>query len=128
MKRVASETERPEQAAETHRTADLRNAQKRSVSIKLGGKEYRLRSDADEEWLQQVAAFVDKSMQNIRERTDTVDSLDIALLAALNLARELLQEREDAKDSPEGGIGAERLRDLIELVETEVDDTSSAAV
>jgi cell division protein ZapA (FtsZ GTPase activity inhibitor) len=128
LKRVASETERPEQTAETHRAADLRNAQKRSISIKLGGKEYRLRSDADEEWLQQVAAFVDKSMQNIRERTDTVDSLDIALLAALNLARELLQEREDAKDSPEGGIGAERLRDLIELVETEVDDMSSAAV
>jgi cell division protein ZapA len=106
--------------AEIDREDDPRRSSRRSVSVKLGGKEYRLRSDADPEWLQQVASYLDKSMQTIRERTNTVDSLDIALLAALNLAREVLQLREGATDAPVDGIDPDRLRGLIELVETEL--------
>ncbi len=130
MKRVAVEKEYLEQRAEINREADLRRSGKRSVEITLGGKEYRLRSDADEAWLQQVASYVDNAMQQIRERTDTVDSLDIALLAALNLAREVLTLRaasEAAPDSSESAADSERIRDLIELVEIELSATSEAS-
>ncbi len=74
-------------------------------------------------------------MQKIRERTDTVDSLDVAVLTALNLARELIQLREfvaagseaggrsDAEVS--GGMGQtiefEKLQGLIEAIERELD-------
>jgi cell division protein ZapA (FtsZ GTPase activity inhibitor) len=64
------------------------------VSVQMGGQEYRIRSDADPAWLQRVAAHVDESMARIRNRTDTVDSLAIATLAALNIARELLEQKE----------------------------------
>ena len=133
MKRVALEAEYLEQRAEINREADLRRSGKRSVKIKLGGKEYRLRSEADEESLQQVASHVDNAMAQIRERTDTVDSLDIALLAALNLAREVLKLRATAggvAQSNAGAVDAQRIRDLIELVETELSaepETSSLA-
>ena len=133
MKRVALEAECLEQRAEINREADLRRSGKRSVKIKLGGKEYRLRSEADEESLQQVASHVDNAMAQIRERTDTVDSLDIALLAALNLAREVLKLRATAggvAQSNAGAVDAQRIRDLIELVETELSaepETSSLA-
>ena len=129
MKRVALETERvqQEESAESNRKANPRRSAKRSVSVRLGGKEYNLRSDADEEWLQQVASYVDKSMQQIRERTDTVDSLDIALLAALNLAREVLQLRQAADGKGREGLNSERLRDLIEMVETELSVAPSSA-
>ena len=48
------------------------------VTIKLAGKEYRIRSDANEEWLQRVASYVDEAMQNIRERTDKARQLQTA--------------------------------------------------
>ncbi len=89
-----------------------------SVKIRLGGKEYKLRSDASEESLQRVASYVDHQMQKIRERTDTVDSQDIALLTSLNLAREVLQLREQV-EAGGGGSGA-RLRSLIEQIEAEL--------
>lgn len=91
------------------------------IAIKLAGKEYRIRSDASEEWLQQVAGYVDQAMQNIRERTDTVDSLDIALLTALNLAREVLSLRTQVSDEVfANDISDVRLRDLIEQIELEL--------
>lgn len=95
------------------------------VTIKLAGKEYRIRSDANEEWLQRVASYVDEAMQNIRERTDTIDSLDIALLAALNLAREVLNLKNQMTIGEEPVSNA-RVRDLIEQIELELpaSDTS----
>ncbi len=89
-----------------------------SVTVRLGGKDYRLRSLASEESLQQVAGYVDQAMQKIRERTDTVDSQDIALLTSLNLAREVLLLREQVEAG--GGGSGTRLRSLIERVEAEL--------
>lgn len=94
----------------------------------MGGHEYRIRSDADPAWLQRVAAHVDESMARIRDRTDTVDSLAIAALAALNIARELLELKERgaavspvAASAPAAatapGADAARLRALIEQAE-----------
>jgi cell division protein ZapA (FtsZ GTPase activity inhibitor) len=92
----------------------------------LAGKEYRLRSDASEASLQQVASYVDRSMVKIRERTDTVDSLDIALLTALNLAREVLTLRgradaeSETRSSALDDVSDGQLRSLIEQVESEL--------
>ena len=112
---------------------------KRSVTIRLAGKEYRLRSDSTEESLQQVASYVDQSMQKIRERTDTVDSLDTALLTALNLAREVLYLRnQNAGSSGKKNAGKAaashsgldeipdgRLRGLIEQIESALPSVES---
>lgn len=96
---------------------------KRSIAVRLSGQEYRLRSDADEASLQRVAACVDASMEQIRLRTGTVDTLDVALLTSLNLAREVLALRERIESSGnQGADGAvadvQRLGALIELVES----------
>ncbi len=97
-----------------------------SVLLEIAGREYRVRSDANEEWLHSVARAVDDAMSRIRERTDTVDSHDVAVLAALNLARELLQLRQSVQD----GIAVRdegALRGLIELVEAELARAPQAA-
>lgn len=91
------------------------------VSVHMGGQEYRVRSDADPQWLARVAAHVDDSMARIRSRTDTVDSLAIATLAALNIARELIELRE-AHGQPIEAVSPppdpNRLRALIEQAES----------
>lgn len=94
---------------------------KRAVSVRIAGQEYKLRSDADAEWLQQIAAQVDRAMEQIRERTRTVDSHQVAVLTALNLAREVIvlrEARDDARASLEDAVDPERLRALIERVES----------
>lgn len=89
---------------------------KRVVAVRISGQEYRIRSEADEDHLQRVARLVDTAMDQIRARTGTVDSLDVAVLTSLNLARELLALKERDADS---GLGdGSRLRGLIELLES----------
>ena len=98
------------------------------VSVRMGGQEYRIRSDEDPEWLQRVAAHVDESMERIRSRTDTVDSLAIAMLAALNIARELMELREAQEGrGPAGEViaEAERVRALTELAESAAAEASA---
>lgn len=96
---------------------------KRSVAVRISGQEYRIRSEADEAWLQRVAGCVDAAMAQIRDRTGTVDTLDVAILTSLNLAREVLalRARLDTKADADADVGDERLRTLIELAERAVE-------
>lgn len=87
---------------------------KRAVSVRIRGQEFRIRSDADEASLQRVARYLDETMTRVEERTGTVDSLGVAMLTALNLAREVV----DLRDGFEDGGDPERLRQLIELAES----------
>ena len=54
---------------------------------------YRVRGRDDEGYLQEVAALVDSKMREVADQTRTADTAKIAILAALNLADELVQSR-----------------------------------
>ena len=54
---------------------------------------YRVRGRDDEGYLQEVAALVDSKMREVADHTRTADTAKIAILAALNLADELVQSR-----------------------------------
>jgi cell division protein ZapA (FtsZ GTPase activity inhibitor) len=99
----------------------------RSVGVRLQGRDYQIRSDADGEWLQRVAGYVDAAMNRIRDETSTVDTLDVALLTSLNLAREVIAAREGtlAPQEAEGAPSPERLRSLIERVEGAARDSGN---
>ena len=92
-------------------------AEKPTITVWIRGQEFRIRSDDDEQWLQRVARHLDETMAKVEQHTGTVDSLDVALLTALNLARELVAIREGRAAST-GAIDPERLRGLIELAES----------
>jgi cell division protein ZapA (FtsZ GTPase activity inhibitor) len=99
------------------------------VRVRIGGKEYGVVTDADEAWLQGVAIRVDEAMAIVRDRTETVDSLDVAVLTALNLARELvlLKEQGAASGDPiESRVDARRLREILQLAEDAIRSPSPA--
>ena len=50
-----------------------------------------MRSDLDPEYIRKLAEYVDGKMRSIASRTQVVDSLRVAVLAALNLADEVHQ-------------------------------------
>jgi len=90
---------------------------KRSVAVRILGQEYRIRSDADEASVQRIAELVDATMARIRARTRTVDSLDLAILAALNLASDLLALRESPRAAPGEAVEPDRIEALCAAVE-----------
>jgi len=91
-------------------------ATKATVSVRIRGQEFRIRTDEDEASLQRVAGYLDETMKSVERRTGTVDSLDVALLTALNLARELVRHRE-ARSRGDVGAPPARLRALVDRVE-----------
>ena len=62
------------------------------TEVHIYGAVYRVRGRDDEGYLQKVAALVDRKMREVASHTRTADSAKIAILAALNLADELLQQ------------------------------------
>ena len=93
-------------------------APRRSVSVRIRGKEFRVLTDGDEEQLQRVAGLVDQTMGRVERHTGAVDTMDIAMLAALNLARELLELRDGGAVA---GPDADRMRSLVEQAESALD-------
>ena len=90
------------------------------VAVSIRGQEFRIRTDDDEASLKRVAKYLDDTMATVEKKTGTVDSLQLALLSALNLARELveLRERDGAQGPSTADIDPERFESLIELAES----------
>ena len=61
------------------------------IRVVIYDQEYCMRGDLDVEYIQNLAQFLDARMRAIAGRTRTVDSLRVAVLAALNIADEYHQ-------------------------------------
>ena len=57
------------------------------IRVEIYDQVYNLRG-VDAEYILRLAEFVDTKMRNVAEQTSTVDSLRLAVLAALNIADE----------------------------------------
>ena len=64
-----------------------------TVKIQIYDQSYNVNADGNEEYLHDLAAYVDGKMRSIAESTHMVDSLKVAVLAALNIADEMFQTR-----------------------------------
>jgi cell division protein ZapA len=60
-----------------------------NVRVEIYDQSYNLRG-SDEEHIRKLADYVDRKMRSVAEHTSTVDSLRVAVLAALNIADELI--------------------------------------
>jgi cell division protein ZapA len=92
------------------------------AKIQIYGKTYSLKSSSDQMSMEDVAAYVDSKMRELAAAFSKTSSADLAVLAALNIAQELmeLQKQNDANDkSHEEKIGRmiEALEDEIQAIE-----------
>ena len=60
-----------------------------TIRVEIYNQTYNIRSDGDSEYVTGLAEFVDQRMREISSGTLTVDSLMVAILAALHIADEL---------------------------------------
>lgn len=68
--------------------------EKRVVEVEIFGNRYTLKSEFPETEVRRIAAYVDAKMREVAAQSRSVDSLHIAILTALNIARDYLQEKE----------------------------------
>ena len=72
-------------------------AEKRGlVQVEVFGQTYPLRG-ADPAYLEALAAYVDEQMREVSRKGAAVDSVRIAVLAALNIADEAFRSRDRAQ-------------------------------
>jgi cell division protein ZapA len=83
------------------------------VTVEIYDQTYHL-SGQDTEHIRALAARVDAKMRAVASQGRTVDSLRVAVLAALNLADELSQA--GSTDARPGHTRAESLRGLLDEV------------
>ena len=91
-----------------------------TIRVEIYNQTYNIRSDGDSEYITQLAEFVDSRMREISSGTLTVDSLKVAILAALHIADELhrlkrLHEQADSQLASRSAECAEMLDRLLKV-------------
>ena len=74
----------------------VRDPQNSSVRVEIFDQAYNLRG-SDPEYILKLAEYVDSKMRAVAEATNTIDTVRLAVLAALNIADEyhLLKKKQD---------------------------------
>jgi len=86
---------------------------KPGIKVEIFGSEYRIKGDADGEYVKRVAAYVDEKMKQVSQLTADSAVSKIAILAAINIADELLKERQQRQNS------AIELSEKLRMIEDE---------
>lgn len=90
------------------------------VPVEIYGQSYSLRGEGNREYITGLAAFVDRKMREVSDETATIDSLKVAILAALNIADEHFQLR--TAESEHHRTLSGRLARLVEILDGNLDD------
>jgi cell division protein ZapA len=94
----------------------IKDAQNASVRVEIFDQAYNLRG-SDPEYILKLAEYVDSKMRAVAEATNTVDTVRLAVLAALNIADEyhLLRKKQDG-GSTDYQKRAHKLADALDEV------------
>ena len=84
------------------------------VQVEIFGQSYSLRAGEDPAYLEGIATLVDRHMKDVAQATGAVDSVRVAVLAALNIADELMQAKKAGSRDAELGKRAEALAQQLE--------------
>jgi cell division protein ZapA len=92
------------------------------MKIEIYDQMYNVNGEQDEEYLKELAAYVDGKMRTITESTHMVDSLKVAVLAALNIADEMFTMRQ--KQQQIEGPLRKRVEKCVSLVEKALEQSN----
>lgn len=95
-----------------------------TINVKIMGREYAVTCPpAEHEALVASAEFLNERMTAIKKRGRALTAEKIAVMAALNLARELLTLKGDDKVLPHDQIASERVRQFGREIDTTLSNT-----
>ncbi len=88
---------------------------KKSFEVTLLNQKFSLKSETDEKYVQRVADYVNKKLFDIQDKTKSVSSLNIALLAALNIADDFFKIKHEGKEKVQEAKG--KMKEILGLIE-----------
>ncbi|HDQ46037.1 MAG TPA: cell division protein ZapA [bacterium] len=71
---------------------------KNVLKVRIYGADYVIRGQADADYIKAIADYVDHRMREVDQSLRVDSSLKVAILAAVNIAHELFEERERLED------------------------------
>jgi cell division protein ZapA len=91
------------------------------IHVDIFGQTYAVKAGADPAYVEKLASFVDEQMKEVSRATGAVDSVRIAVLAALNLADECFRLRKELEEARARSASAdhghdERVRRLARVL------------
>ena len=89
-----------------------------SKKIQIYGKTYNLKSSSSEMDAEEVAGYVDSRMRELATARSKTSTLDLAILAALNIAQELLELK--GQIEVKGELEEEKIRQLVATLDKEL--------
>ena len=98
--------------------------QEQVTTVTIFNQTFRVRSGDNPEYVHELARYVDEKMSELAEQTLTVDTLKIAILAALNIADDFISTREELEQF-ERRV-AESTSRLTELLASPFQEVSSS--
>jgi cell division protein ZapA len=122
-----SDESRPVPAAETAQQEPIQDEASSNLVVDIYDQIYHLRGP-DPKYLEQLSALVDAKMRAVAKHGTTVDSLRVAVLAALNIADELVTLRQQ-RDSLSGNIASNiksRTETLAEMLDAVLEENRKA--
>lgn len=69
------------------------------ITVKIFGREYKIKGHADKSYIEEMAKYVDEKMRELAGNSSLPSQDTIAILAALNIADELFQERGQSSET-----------------------------
>jgi cell division protein ZapA len=95
----------------------VRDPQNASVRVEIFDQAYNLRG-SDPEYILKLAEYVDSKMRAVAEATNTIDTVRLAVLAALNIADEyhLLKKKQQDAGATDYQKRAHLLADALDEV------------
>ena len=72
-----------------------------SVKVTIYGTDYPVKGEADSEYIQDVAAYVDGKMKEVADSLSVKSTTKVAILAALNITDELFNLRGSSESEVE---------------------------
>jgi len=94
-----------------------------TIKVEIYNQSYNIRGDGNNDYIQHLAKFVDEKMRDIASTTATVDTLRVAILAALNISDELhqLRKRHEQLDNTVGERSSQCSAMLDQLLKKGID-------
>ena len=93
-----------------------------TVSISILGRDYQISCPpSEEEALRKSARYLDKQMSKVKKASSTLAFEKVAIMAAINICHELLQQSEEAEESESSSI--EKIQSLQQKIERAIQDS-----
>ena len=85
------------------------------MTVEIAGQRYPIRSDLEERYVTELAAYVDRKMRAAADAAPASDLMGLAILVALNLADESFRARADQSDA--NGALSQRTMRIEQIVD-----------